>query len=183
MILSIWITIIAIVVAYVIYKQGAGYKKKLEDDRKDFNKKIAEFYNQQTEILNKQKEAIEKQTITLATNQKVNQGLDAEIKRKIDDAKNQLKSAGEKEKSKIEESIAKLSEDRLRLHYSSPVDTFTIDNPMFNLNYPGGLSNFHQCSKCHFGFLVNSPQTPLYSIGLGTSQGVKCPVCGNIDKL
>ncbi len=186
MILSVWITIIAIVVAYLIYKQGADYKNKLESDRKESNKKIAELYEQQTEILNKQKLAIEKQTAILEENQKIKQGLDAEIEKQLQDYKEQLKSAGDTEKSKIEKSIKELSKEKFKLHSNAVIEPFQInDSPMSKLNNFGIASNFHSCSKCNYGFLVNNGDFFKSSevSFMGGSKGVRCPSCGNIDKL
>lgn len=166
--LAILFAILAVVVTFVIYRQGRDYKDKLEADREFYKKKMAEFLDTQTKIIEERSKTAE------------------ELSKKTDsilkEYKKKLEKSSKNQRKEIQKAIDKLELEKLKL--KTDVGPLTVSPNSFDYSALSSVDLFgkkmHKCSHCGFGFYVNT--NPTYSIALGGNT-VTCPKCGNIDSL
>ncbi|MFH1608946.1 MAG: hypothetical protein ABH951_02950 [Patescibacteria group bacterium] len=175
MTLTVLIALLAIVVAFIIYRQGKDYKEKLEDDRKQQNKNFDDF-------LASQKSIIEEREVKASE-------VEEKIDKLLEEYEKKLKVSSKEQKIEIERAIKDLKEQKVTLGGMigpltvSPnrLDTtcaFTSAPTMSDIYKNLGLKNMHHvCNKCGFGFFVENNLATLGVIG----RTVTCPKCGSVD--
>lgn len=163
MILTFFVAILAVAVAWAIYRQGADYRKKLLDHMESVEKKIE----------GKSEERL--------------QEADARFDALIQEKKKTLESVTGEERSKIEDLISRLEEERASLPAKAgiprvdPIYTFGLNSLTFGSD---GKKDFHRCSQCKYGYMTNE-----VSLGLPLDFSVinkklySCPKCGNVDEV
>ncbi|MFA5967165.1 MAG: hypothetical protein WC805_01425 [Patescibacteria group bacterium] len=183
-ILTIMLFIIAfltVIFAVVVYFQGTEYKKKLNEDKINFDIKIKDLFSkhdkQVSRFINERKsklKEIDKNYVALIDQY--------EQKLKVLESK----PTGEKRRiEEIEKSIERIKTERDILKTSGEPVIVTPDyfSPLAS---SFGGDTMHKCSVCHYGFKVKGPSdyntiySPLISGGKGM---VACPKCGNVDTL
>ena len=153
--LAILFTLLAIIATALIYRQSKEYREKLDS----FVKSYQEVFDKLITELSKRRDDIEKQ---------------------IKEHQTQLaKVAGEGKKA-IEVEIERLTakKDSVSSQIASTVAAIPASGSPFGL----GMERHHKCSQCGRGFMIKAAN-PFYFAALGSEETVKCPKCGNIDKL
>jgi len=162
-ILTLLVAFLAIVVAYAIFRQGADYNKKLENDRKAYKKEIDRYLSEQSKIIKH--------------NQLIADKLNKKTDKIIKEYKNKLEDSSAKQKKKIEETIARLEVERIK------VDKDNFEAISVSPNCSVGLDSllgkkFCTCSYCKYGFYVNDNT---YTSSFAKS--VTCPKCGSLNTI
>lgn len=179
-ILTAFLTILAIVTAFVLYRQGSGYKQKLEDDRNAYTDKINKFIDVYKKSFDDQIKESEKRTKEIEEKSKKIIGKYEEMIKKYEE---KLDGASEKQKENFEKIIADLEKQKISLQSSVEPVSGTI----FPVVPEVGVSSIHRCSRCGFGFSVDTSRAVYFggaSVFTGQNQDtVTCPKCGNKDHI
>lgn len=163
--LAVLFTILTIVAVVIIYRESREYKNKLEADREFYKNKINEF-------LDSQKKIIEQRN-------KIAEGVSQKIDNKLKEYKKKLKESSKKQKEEIQKVIDKLELEKLTL--KTDIGPITVA-PNYDYSLMSGVGfglfkTIHKCSKCGFGFYVDT--APSYTrVG---NMAVACPKCQNVD--
>lgn len=166
-VLAILFTILTIVAVVIIYRQSRDYKEKINADRELYKKTISDFLVSQMKII-KQKNKTAK-----------------DLSRKIDDIldeyKKKLERSSKEQKEEIQKAIDKLELEKLSLKTDIGPITVTPDFDYSSISGINFSKKFHKCSKCGFGFYINTNNTNLFYMQPGTT--VTCPKCQNVDTI
>jgi len=171
--LGVLFTIMAIVIAIVIFMQSRDYKNKLKEATDKYEIIIKQFIESKRKELKIQEENLTKL---------------------IDDYREKLQSSQPDEESALKDIISKLEikKDIVEKQLSNSVVDVNYVLPTY---YPAGLNEsattrYHRCSKCDFGFLVREPGyldsyvllNPMSKLEK-ENRVATCPQCGNVDML
>jgi len=183
--LGVLFTIMAIVVAIVIFMQSRDFKNKLTEATDKYQLIIKQFIDAKREDLKIQEENITK--------------LISDYREKLEMPEPEPDSQPAQEsENKIKEIINVLEHKKNIIEKqlnNSIVDVNYVAGSYFHLGKPSSLPNkHHQCSNCKFGFLVHNPDSGIdapsatsmhyFSTSLdspNTNKVVICPKCGNVD--
>ena len=176
--LAVLFTALTIVAVFIIYRQSREYKEKLQSDMDLYHKSFSDFLVSQKVIIEQRRKEVTQ--------------VEDDINKLLKEYEKKLKASSESQKAEIEKAIQKLEEQKLSL--SSAIGPITVSpqsvgfvgltGPTGPSVLSGGLyaNDYHQCTKCGFGFMVNNNRFLSASVLLG-SQVVTCPRCSNIDRI
>jgi len=198
--LGVLFTIMAIVIAIVIFMQSRDFKIKLTEATDKYQQIIKQFIDSKRGDLETQEEII---TRLISDYTKQLETPRTEPKQEPDQVE---ESKPSKEFQQVQESESSIKKIIDGLEHKKNIIEKQLNNSIVEVNYvarnsflsgkPSSLPNIHhQCSSCKFGFLVPnidsntdtfSGSTRMYT-GMfdvpNTQKVVKCPKCGNVDVL
>ncbi|MDD3067183.1 MAG: hypothetical protein PHO48_05150 [Candidatus Gracilibacteria bacterium] len=154
--LGVLFAVLAGVFAFILWRQSKDYKEENKENFENFlsaqNEKSEAAIKKLDDML-----AQKEKEFTSATKEKK-----AEIQKIIDDLQ-----------------LRKISIEASTFSASSPVTVKSFDLGEYSMLLG---SSFHKCSKCGFGFQVDSAISSI-SISVSSNKAVACPKCGNVDKI
>lgn len=165
--LAVLFTVLAIVAAFIIYRQSKDYKDKIQADRKQYADSINDFLLSQKAIIDER----EKQA----------KQVEGKINKLLDGYEKQLKKSTASQKAEIEKAIKNLKEEKLSL--GNTIGPLTVSPNSISLGGASilGLKNYHSCKSCGFGFFIRSDWSTLGT--LSVNQTVTCPKCGSVESI
>jgi len=193
--LGVLFTLMAIVVAIVIFMQSRDFKNKLTEATDKYQLIIKQFIDSKREDLKMQEENITKLILEYKEKLETSQPLIQETQLAQETEPIQ-ESESKKSESKIKEIITELEQKRNIIEKqlnNSIVDVEYVAKSSFLSGEQSSLPNkHHQCSNCKFGFLIHN-----FDLGKGsaiytynpygtlnnTQKVVTCPKCGNVDTI
>ena len=165
--LAVLFTVLAIIAAFIIYRQSKEYKEKLQTDREQYSQSFNEFLASQKAIIEKR----EKQAGQV----------EEKINKLLEEYKKQLKESSTSQKKEIEKAIKNLNEEKLSLGSTIGALTVSPNHLDFGTSAYGLSNSHHNCKNCGFGFFIKNDWSTLGTLSMGRT--VTCPKCGNVDPI
>jgi len=161
--LALLFTVLAIVATFIIFRQGAEYRKILDAAIADYRDVLNDFIaDKKTQLDN----------------------IEQYFNKKIRESEEKLAGATGAQKELIEDTIEKLRVERDSV--KSTVTSTTTAIPLSASIFGLPADRFHRCSKCGFGYIVKDPFGGVLAAAIGRAGGksaAKCPSCGNVDEI
>lgn len=163
--LGVLFTILTIIAAVVIYRQGKEYKELI-------NESLLKHENVLSQLI-------------LKNNQQI-KNIETNLDNTINEYKEKLKNVAQEGKDEINDFIKKLEDQKVTVdsQIMNIVTPEYISTDIVNF----GLTNYkyqHTCSKCGFGYMVQEKPSAITShtyrpLGSG-AKTITCPKCYNIE--